>query len=240
MARNRDKHPDPGGKTRRQRLEELQQAEQRANRRRTLLIVGTAALLALVLILAVVIAVRKADAGLVKNQAVGSFGVAAAAASCDSEVSQIATGSGQHVDPSKVARVAYATVPPTFGEHYPNPAPFGRIFYSERDRPAMEVLVHNLEHGYTVVWYDSTVTGAQLTALESLSQRLTLDAGKEKLIVSAWDPSYGTFPAGKHIAFGHWTAKQGVRQLCGQVSGEALQTFMNNHPSTDAPEPNGA
>ena len=139
-----------------------------------------------------------------------------------------------------MARVAYATVPPTFGEHYPNPAPFGRIFYSERDRPAMEVLVHNLEHGYTVVWYDSTVTGAQLTALESLSQRLTLDAGKEKLIVSAWDPSYGTFPAGKHIAFGHWTAKQGVRQLCGQVSGEALQTFMNNHPSTDAPEPNGA
>ena len=240
MARNPEKHPDRDGKNRRQRLEEIRQAEKKADRRRSLLIIGTATVLSIALILAVVIVVRRADSGLIKNQAVESFGVPAAAASCDAEVSQNATGTGQHADPAKVKKITYSTVPPTFGEHYPTPAPLGRTFYSESDRPAIEILVHNLEHGYTVVWYDKTITGDALTALNNLSQRLPLDAGKQKLIISAWDDSYGTFPTGKHVAMSHWGAKQGVRQLCGAVSGEAIQAFMDKHPSTDAPEPNGS
>lgn len=240
MARNLDKHPDRDGKTRRQRLEEIQRAEKQADRRRSLLIIGTASVLSVALIVAVVVVVRRADSGLLKNQAVGSFGVAAAAASCDAEVSQTASGTQQHADPSKVKKIAYTTVPPTFGEHYPAPAPFGRTFYAEKDRPAMETLVHNLEHGYTVVWYDKTVTGDSLTALDNLSQRIPLDAGKEKLVISAWDDSYGVFPAGKHIGMSHWGAKNGVRQLCGSVSGEAIAAFMGKNPSTNAPEPNGA
>ena len=32
-----------------------------------------------------------------------------------------------------------------------------RKFYTEDDRPELEALVHNLEHGYTILWYDETI-----------------------------------------------------------------------------------
>jgi hypothetical protein len=44
----------------------------------------------------------------------------------------------------------YITDPPTSGEHYASEAEAG--FYDEA--PADEQLVHNLEHGYIVVYYD--------------------------------------------------------------------------------------
>ena len=37
------------------------------------------------------------------------------------------------------------------------PAPFNRKFYTDKDRPELEALVHNLEHGYTILWYDDTI-----------------------------------------------------------------------------------
>jgi hypothetical protein len=36
----------------------------------------------------------------------------------------------------------------------------------------------------------------------------------------------------------HWGAQDSAIQLCGKVSGEAVQEFMTQFPSTDAPEPN--
>jgi len=57
-----------------------------------------------------------------------------------------------------------------------------------------------------------------------------------------------TFPGGAHVAFSHWskggaeetdTTKQvGVWQYCSDVSGEALDSFMQEYPYTDSPEPN--
>jgi hypothetical protein len=72
------------------------------------------------------------------------------------------------------------------------------------------------------------------------------DSDRRKFIVSAWDESRGAFPDGKHIALSHWSAKGdgagsaglGHRQLCGQVSGEAVDQFMTQFPFSDAPEPN--
>ena len=46
----------------------------------------------------------------------------------------------------------YNSDPPTSGEHYPVWADPG--FYGEQDRIADEYLVHNLEHGYVILWYD--------------------------------------------------------------------------------------
>ncbi len=37
------------------------------------------------------------------------------------------------------------------------PPPFSRKFYTADDRPQLEYVVHNLEHGYTLLWYDDTV-----------------------------------------------------------------------------------
>jgi hypothetical protein len=107
----------------------------------------------------------------------------------------------------------------------------------------MERLVHNLEHGYTIVWYDSTIKGDALQELKDLavSARSSDQAGPgTKFITSPWDDAYGKFPSGKHIAMSHWGAADSHVQLCGKVSGPALDTFMTKYPSTDAPEPNVA
>ena len=32
-----------------------------------------------------------------------------------------------------------------------------RKLYTADDRPELESLVHNLEHGYTILWYDETI-----------------------------------------------------------------------------------
>ena len=64
--------------------------------------------------------------------------------------------------------VAYESDPPTSGAHYAtwtNPG-----FYKEI--PSKEKLVHSLEHGYVVIYYDqSKVTAEQLTAIEKVAQK---------------------------------------------------------------------
>ena len=73
----------------------------------------------------------------------------------------------------------------------------------------MEQLVHNLEHGYTIVWYDDTIKGDQLDELKDIAASArTEDAvgPTGKFIVSAWDDAYGDFPSGKHIGISHWGA----------------------------------
>jgi hypothetical protein len=38
----------------------------------------------------------------------------------------------------------------------------------------------------------------------------------------------------------HWGAADSHTELCGKVSGPAVDKFMTKYPSTDAPEPNVA
>jgi hypothetical protein len=243
MARNTAKHPPVDGRTRRQRIEEQRALERKAERRRNILIVGTASVVAIALVLGVVFTIRVTENNKPENKAAADFGVAASAASCDPEVSKAATGNQVHVGPGtdtpNETSVKYDTVPPMFGPHFVVPDESGRKFFTDRDSPKVETLVHNLEHGYTVVWYDKTVTGDQLQALQDLSTNLSTN-DTPKFIAAYWDGSHGEFPAGKHIAMSHWGATNGFSQLCGQVSGEAIQNFVEKHPYTDSPEPNGA
>jgi hypothetical protein len=119
--------------------------------------------------------------------------------------------------------------------------PTARTFYTERDRPEIEQLVHNLEHGYTILWYDDTIEGTELDTLKDLAESAAnsdMAGPGNKFIVSAWDDSYGTFPSGKHVGLSHWGAQASSIQLCGKVSGDAVQAFMKKFPATDAPEPN--
>lgn len=71
----------------------------------------------------------------------------------------------------------YSTTPPTSGPHFITPFPTG--IYTTLPGPSVgqdpftadERIVHNLEHGHVVVWYDPTrVTGPRLTALQLLVQ----------------------------------------------------------------------
>jgi hypothetical protein len=59
-------------------------------------------------------------------------------------------------------------------------------------------------------------------------------------VISAWDDAYGDFPAGKHLGMSHWGAADSFTQVCGKVSGAAVQKFIEDHPASDSPEPNAA
>ncbi|PZS31322.1 MAG: hypothetical protein DLM59_10020 [Pseudonocardiales bacterium] len=134
-------------------------------------------------------------------------------------------------------RIEYPTAPPSSGPHYPIPADPQTWFYAASTAPPVERLVHNLEHGYTLVWYDDTIKSRQLDDLRSLAGRLGADPGK--VIVAAWDTGHGSFPSGQHVALAHWSAHQGHRQYCRRASTAAINTFVNRYPRTDAPEPSG-
>jgi len=237
---------------RKARIAELQAKEKaRENRVRIQIIAAATALL---LVLGAVIAYAVVDAGRQRpDVAITAIGVPASAASCDPATTDKAGGNGNHVQPSATPKVKYDTVPPSYGPHFDQPAVSkSRSFYTAADRPPMEVLVHNLEHGYTVLWYDQSAGEAKKAALEEIAKVTNkIDAAADKFIVSAWDPSYGELPAGKKFALSHWSAtlaadkasvasQEGHRQLCGDLSGEVVKEFVQKFPRTSAPEPGGA
>jgi hypothetical protein len=228
-------------KDRKARVEEMRKAQAAAERRRTILVVGAAAIVVLLLAGVVTKVVRDAQAE--KDPAV--IGVPLAAAACDPVTSDKPTGTQVHVGPQtdrpNVTKVNYTTVPPAFGEHFVSPAYPALPFYSAEDRPKMETLVHNLEHGYTLVWYTKSTPQAQVDELKKIAERARgMSETGGKFIVSAWDEAYGAFPAGKTIGMSHWGATTAHRQLCGAVSGEAVKKFVTSYPSSDAPEPQAA
>ena len=65
---------------------------------------------------------------------------------------------------------AYSVNPPSGGDHDPVSAPAG--FYDMANVPADGNLVHSLEHGFVVVWYQPAgVSGATLEALREMVRR---------------------------------------------------------------------
>lgn len=224
---------------RKARVEELRRAQAAAERRRTILAVGVAGVVVVVLVGIVVAVIRDYRTG----QDPATYGVAAAAASCDAATNDPTSGSAVHVGPGtnqpNITKIKYSTVPPSSGEHFVVPESPSLPFYTTKDRPRIETLVHNLEHGYTVVWYTADLPAAQQEDLRKIAD-LARQETSGKFIVSAWDDSYGTLPAGKTVAMSHWGAKTGHRELCGAVSGAAVKSFIQKFPASDAPEPNGA
>jgi hypothetical protein len=233
--------PKQVDRDRRAKIEEMRKAEQARERRKSMLFVIIAIVVGVGLIAAVAIPSYLKSRNDPVNKALSSFGVSAAAASC----SEVKTTKGtnteanrQHVADGTTEQ--YKTTPPSYGPHWGAPAFPAREFYTARDRPEMEQLVHNLEHGYTILWYDDTIKGDQLDDLKGIAQRArTEDAvgPTGKFIVSAWDDAYGDFPSGKHIGISHWGAQDSHVQLCGKVSGAVVQDFIDQFPASDSPEP---
>jgi hypothetical protein len=231
----------PQSRDRRTKVEAMRREQQARERRKNLMFIAVAVVVGLGIVAAAAVPSYLKSRNDPAKKSLSSFGVKAAAASCSPATNDPVTGPG--TDSPDTTKVKYSEVPPSSGQHFVTPQVPAKAFYTTKDRPAIETLVHNLEHGYTVLWYDKTIKGDQLTTLKDLSAsaRKTAAAGQgEKFIVSAWDPSYGAFPEGKHVALSHWSANQGHRQLCGKVSGAVVSSFMKKFPSTDAPEPNAA
>lgn len=240
--------PVPGG-GRRERLASFEAARKKDQRRRTLGLLVVCGVLAVAL-LAYPVYLFATDYR-ARNASVGDFGVAVAAAGCDPAATNPATGNQDHV--ADGTKVNYGQTPPDSGAHYQSPAPFARHFYETGDRPAVGTLVHNLEHGYTVVWYRADAPAQQVDDLRSIAKTF---AGNDydptkKFVAAPWSESDGAgFPQGKNVVLTRWTAdptkpadttkQQGVRQACSTVSGQAIADFMAKYPVASSPEPNGA
>ena len=238
-------------------IDELRRKQKGAERRRGFAIVGVCATIAVLIVLAAAYRPVKNWWDLRKFKDIDLSSIGAPASSCSKVEEKKADGNQEHVPQPQ--QVTYTTAPPAFGAHWNEagvaPAPFNRKFYTSDDRPELEALVHNLEHGYTILWYDESIAddAEQLNVIDGIADKFRSDGDnfRLKFIAAPWtsddEDESGTFPDGMHIAFSHWSAggsgesdaaKQvGVFQYCKEPSGAALEKFMLEYPYTDSPEP---
>jgi hypothetical protein len=240
------KSPKPvTGASRRDRMASFEAARKSEQRRRTIGLFAICGVLALALLAYPVYLF--VDDHRARNATISDFGADLAGAGCSAPVENAATGNQDHV--AEGTQVTYDRFPPDSGSHYASPAPFTKHFYAATDRPAVETLVHNLEHGYTIAWYRADAPADQVTALQDIAKTFGGDDFNlaDKFIAAPWtDPG---FPAGKNLVLTHWyadpsaatdaTKQKGIRQECGAVSGAAIDDFMKKYPAANSPEPNG-
>jgi len=81
----------------------------------------------------------------------------------------------------------YNSDPPTSGPHYPNEAQVGFYDTNSYQYPA-GYLVHNLEHGYIIFWYNcSLLEEAACTDLKSQIKSVMDEFNNVKVIAYPWD-----------------------------------------------------
>lgn len=160
-------------------------------------------------------------------------------------------GTGDHVDEGAIT---YTSAPPSFGDHRSRWAVGALSFYDIEDRPDVAVLVHNLEHGYNILWYDQAVIDDpdaldHVQAIASDYARLSGAPDPATAFIAApWTDEDGApFPDGMHFALTHWYAdptdrtasradEVGLTRYCSTISAELVREWMNAYPLSDAPE----
>ncbi len=81
----------------------------------------------------------------------------------------------------------YATNPPTSGHHYATWKQAG-FYDTNTDEFPQAYLVHNLEHGYIVFWYNCKIlSDAQCAELKTQIKTVMDGAGNFKVIAYPWD-----------------------------------------------------
>ena len=227
---------------RRQRIEEMRKQQRAAERRKNFMFVGSAIVVALVLIAAAVIPAYIHD----RNQKAKSkpgFQAkptsAEKAAGCLGVHNDPLSPAGKHtedaIDYNKEkygdTRDGTPPIPPSGGRHNPVSLGDANRFYplSEKTRP--ERAVHNLEHGYIVVWYDAKLPASEVTKLETMATSPRLS----RLLVVGW--TQGDLPANKHVVLTSW----GRTDRCGKVSDAVVNSFYDDHLNAKlAPEAGAA
>jgi len=252
VATSFDKSDKSDKSSRRAVADDVRRKQSRAERRKALTIVGACVAVAVVIIGAAAFQPIKNWWDLRQFRGADLAAIGAPASVCGKVTTKKATGNQEHV--AEGTPVNYTDAPPTFGQHYPAPDPMERKLYSSEDRPPLGNLIHNLEHGYSILWYDQSVADdtEQMNELRGIADKLA-GTGNLRLKFKAvpWtskDENGNKFPDGQHVALTHWSAggvgkastgKQvGVWQYCTAVSGEALNAFMVDYPYLDSPEPN--
>ncbi|CAN5577352.1 hypothetical protein BH20ACT21_BH20ACT21_21140 [soil metagenome] len=144
-------------KQRKRLAEQARKAQQsQASRRSNLVTAGIAAV-----VVVAVVALVLSDRPSTPSVSIPD-GVAASAAGCN-DVEQFAEQSRDHIDVG-AEHDPYNSTPPTSGPHYGTPADPG--FYPNPLEP--EQLVHNLEHGQLVIWYDPQASASAVEGIQAL------------------------------------------------------------------------
>ncbi|WP_107765099.1 DUF3105 domain-containing protein [Nocardioides terrigena] len=230
-------------------IDSIRKKQAGTEKRRGFALVGASILVALVIIGAAAYQPIKNwwDLRSFDSQAIEAIG--APASDCGEITTKKATGGQDHVEPG--TPLQFEDSPPAFGQHYNVWDGIERKLYSESDRPDVGELVHNLEHGYTILWYDETVAGdeAMMDDLRGIASKKSSTTNlRDKFKAVPWTSEDGDpFPSGQHVAMTHWSVggeaageggeQVGVFQYCSAPSGEALDAFMEQYPYMDSPEP---
>jgi hypothetical protein len=168
------------------------------------------------------------------------IGASRAEAGCRPEIRRPATGAGDHVRTGTPVR--YPDAPPAFGPHWADYLDGDQLrnLYTTADRPPVERLVHSLEHGHTILWYDDTVRPGT-TAWSDLRELADRFSARVYFIAAPWEPGDGApFPTGTHVVLTHWTGgdhQQGVWEYCARPSGQVVGDFLLQWSPRNAPEP---
>ena len=241
-------------KSERQKLvDDIRRKQTRADQRQGRIIIGVCVAVAILLVGAAAYNPVRSWFEQKKYEDKALSDIGAPASVCGDVTTKDATGSGDHRPEGE--QITYDDAPPAFGPHWNvngvAPVPMEDRFYSEDSRPELEALVHNLEHGFTILWYDETAAddSVMLGQIRAIAKKLSVSDTNNRLAFKAvpWTKDDGkAFPKGEHIAFTHWSADPkdsnksfGSWQYCSEPSGAALEQFMKDHPYYDAPEPIG-
>jgi hypothetical protein len=218
---------------RRQRIEEMRKQQRAAERRKNFIFAGSASLLAIGLILAAVIPAYLHDKHQ-KEKAKQATKVmqlkptaAETAAGCTGVHQDPVSPAAQHVNtPIDYSKAKYGDteggtppIPPSGGQHNPISLGDTNRFYPLAEQPRPERAVHNLEHGYVVVWYDSKLAKSEVTKLEAMAKSPKLS---RLLVVGWWQ---GDLPGNKHVVLSAW----GRTDRCDTVSDAVVNNFYANH-----------
>ncbi|CAN5139068.1 hypothetical protein BH18ACT9_BH18ACT9_21990 [soil metagenome] len=236
----------PSKDNRREIVEQLRRDQQRSEKRRTYAFIAACLVLALVIIGLGAYPLIKQQ--LTASEPLEDLGASVEAAGCGEIETESAVGSADHRPIGE--EIAYQDAPPAFGPHYPETAGFERKFYATGDRPDIEYLVHNLEHGYTLLWYDESIAdnADDLAVVKAITEKFEGDDLSDKFIAVPWTEEDGaSFPDGANVALTHWSVgdpeaqgkdQKGIWQYCDAPSGAVVRQFVEDYPSSDSPEPN--
>jgi hypothetical protein len=240
---------NPKNQERRAMVEQMRKEQARKERLRSMIILGVSVVVVAGLLVAALIPYLKDKHAQDKiaGTAVEKIGASASSAACADVTKKAPKGTSRSgADGNHVAigtKITYPDAPPAFGQHWPNFLSNTEIrgFYSPDDRPEVERMVHSLEHGHTLIWYDDTIKpGSQeYKDLQAIGEKYANSTTYVNVL--PWKATDGdAFPDGKHVALTHWAGSQdhqeGVWQYCGKPSGAVIKTFVHDYPNTDAPE----
>jgi hypothetical protein len=236
-------------KDRRSRLDEMRRQQRAAERRKNIITFGAAIVVALALVgTAIVLAVNKVNANDAKKNRVTNQLKAEKKEGHQSKPTAAEQRDGclgVHTDPTAAKaihvpeQIDYSKekygdtdggtppIPPSGGRHNALSLGDTNRFYPLSDKPRPERAVHNLEHGYVVVWYDDKLPAAQVQLLQSMAK----DPSMGRLLVVGW--WQGDLPAGKHVVMTSWTKTD----RCSSIDTAVARDFYTVHVNApQAPE----